>query len=127
MPKLTEIDEAVQAWLAGHHIQMKDVRSYQANGTVKDMTELTITFSVAGVAEMPAAAVPEPVGLIDFTRQPRISEGEAVRQWTAPNEQWNAERGTTPEAPTETIPAVDPNRWATDYGYQAPGRNPGGQ
>lgn len=50
---VTEIDQALERWLATHHIQARDVKSWSGMGEVHDMTELTITFYVSGVDEIP--------------------------------------------------------------------------
>jgi hypothetical protein len=59
---VTELDEALMAWLEGHHIRPKDVRAWGTEGRASDLTILTLEVIVSGVDEI------GPVPRIEFRK-----------------------------------------------------------
>ena len=54
---VTELDEALMAWLEGHHIRAKDVRAWGTEGRANEVTILTLEVIVSGVDELGPSAV----------------------------------------------------------------------
>jgi hypothetical protein len=71
---VTELDEALMAWLEGHHIRAKDVRAWGTEGRASEVTILTLEVIVSGVDEI------GPVSRIEFRKDITPEEMEEFRQ-----------------------------------------------